>query len=86
MRQLTRLEAHAIAINFVGFCTRANLLTEAQAREELTRLMASPLRIRERLSYITMFRAGATFTMNRGTRIDVYSTFANAVNHATFEA
>lgn len=86
MRKLNNFEALQARANFVNFCTRDGLLTTEQAREELTRLFANVVRPRLRESYLMGARIGASFTLNRTQRIAVYTTFENALNHATFEA
>lgn len=86
MNALTNAQASQTRANFVNFAAvRSSVLTVAQAHEELTRLFANSVRIRLRDSYLMMRRDGASFTLNRSQRANIYEIFANAVNHATFE-
>ena len=71
---------------FVEFMRRDGFDVE-MATEEFARIAPSP----SRGSYLTgheynmVSRVGANFTMNRATRIGVYGSFENALNHAAVE-
>lgn len=80
---LTATQALVAKSTFIGFAIRDIGLTRAQATEEVARLFANPVRPVKREHYLTVFRAGAPFTLTRAARQSVYMTFENAINHAT---
>ena len=75
--ELSRLHA-----NFIAFMQRDGF-THDQAASELCILLVNDRPVL-RDYYLTARRTGQSFTLTRKQRADVYSTFENAVNHATF--
>lgn len=71
---------------FVNFLVREHF-DEEFAIEEYARLAPEPSSgsFLSADEYVMIRRTGSAFVINRATRLSVYASFENALNHAAFE-
>lgn len=83
--QLTRQQLQIARNTFAQFAARNGQMTVPQARYEFDEfLMSTVFQPATRDQYRMRRRVGAAFTMNRAQRDEIFMTFENAINHATF--
>lgn len=68
---------------FIEFMARDGFDRESSSYE-FDEFLSINGKVRVEQSYLTMSRVGAKIVTNRSGRAKIYSTFANALNHATF--
>jgi len=69
---------------FIEFCVRDGM-RRSDAEYEFDNHLIIGGHVRLKDSYLTMFRVGAPFSINRTRRAEIYASFENAQNHASFE-
>lgn len=80
-QDLSTIQRLSARTNFIGFLKREGW-TEVQARNELDYLLANNQQVTQEHYTTRVRRVGATKTLNRSDRFNVYLTLQSAINHA----